>query len=75
MQTFIDRYLAEGEQRGRQQGVQQGEARLLIRQAKQKFGTVSQQDCRRITSADTDTLLRWSEKILDAKTLKEIFGA
>jgi hypothetical protein len=63
----------EGWQEGRQEGMQRGAAKLLLAQLKLKFGqeldeTVQQQ----IAQADTETLQRWSERILTAHKLQQV---
>ena len=68
MQTFIDRYIEQGRQEGRQEG----EAAMLLRQIDQKFGPQSEAVRTRITSADPDTLLRWSDRILTADSLDAV---
>jgi predicted transposase YdaD len=68
METFIDRYIAQGEQRGEQRG----EAKMLLRQIERKFGPPSEPVRARITQADPDTLLEWSERILEAQSLDEV---
>ncbi len=77
MQTFIDRYIEEGERRGRLEGklegVQLGEATILLRQIELKFGAISEQDRRRIESAEAETLLKWSERVLTAESLDQLF--
>ena len=94
MQTFIDRYIEEGErrgmqkgfQKGRQEGIQEGEqkgmregeqkgeAAMLLRLLELKFGVVSAQDRRRIESADAQTLLLWSERVLNAESVEQVLG-
>ncbi len=64
METFIDRYIAQGEQRG--------EAKMLLRLIERKFGPPSEPLRARITQADPDTLLEWSERILEAQSLDEV---
>ncbi|WP_295447191.1 Rpn family recombination-promoting nuclease/putative transposase [uncultured Thiodictyon sp.] len=64
MQTFIDRYI--------EQGRQQGEVRMLLRQIEQKFGPPSESVRQRIAEADADTLLHWSERILTADTVDAV---
>jgi predicted transposase/invertase (TIGR01784 family) len=61
MQTFIDRYI--------EQGRQQGEAAMLLRQIERKFGTPSDAVRERVLSADAETLLNWSERILTADSV------
>jgi len=72
METFIDRYIALGEQRGEQRGKQLGEAEMLLRQIERKFGAPSEMVRARVTQADSDRLLEWSERILEARTLDEV---
>ena len=77
MQTFIERYIEQGKQqgmelgleRGRQEGRLEGEAAILLRQIDRKFGTPSAVVQELIASADQDTLLRWSERILTAENI------
>ncbi|NEV65164.1 Rpn family recombination-promoting nuclease/putative transposase [Thiorhodococcus minor] len=64
MQTFIEKYIDQGEQHGR--------ATVLLRQLERKFGPPSEPVRAKITQADPDTLLDWSERILDAQSLDEV---
>ena len=64
MQTFIERYIEQGEQRGEQRD----SAAVLLRQIERKFGSPSETVRHRITEADSETLLEWSERILDQDT-------
>lgn len=64
METFIDRYIAQGEQRG--------EAKMLLRLIERKFGPASEPIRTRITEADSKTLLEWSDRILEARSLDEV---
>ena len=77
MQTFIDRYIAQGiEQgleRGLEQGKRQGEAEVLLRLLERKFGPTSAKLRQRIQEADAETLLNWSERILTADTPEAVF--
>jgi predicted transposase/invertase (TIGR01784 family) len=84
MQTFIDRYIEQGVQQGLQQGVQQGlqqgvqqgvqqgGAAMLLRLIERRFGPPSEQVRERVTRADPNTLLQWSDRILDANSLDEV---
>ncbi len=65
--------MQKGIEQGMQQGVQQGESALLLRLLKRKFNIVPENYSQRIQNADTESLLTWSERILDCKTLEEIF--
>jgi hypothetical protein len=72
METFIDRYIALGEQRGEQRGEQHGRATTLLHLIERKFGPPSEPIRERITQADTDTLLRWFDRAIDARSLDEV---
>ncbi len=56
-----------------QHGIHQGEVALFTRQLKYRFNQVPESYLKRIEQADAETLLSWGERILDAKTLEEIF--
>ena len=62
----------EGREQGREQGRQEGEAIVLLRLITLKFGLPSEPVRRQIATADPETLLRWSERILTAQTLDEV---
>lgn len=64
----------QGIQQGMQQGLQKGEQTLLLRQLKLKFSMIPKNYLTRIKQADTKLLLKWGERILEAKNLEEIFS-
>ncbi|MFB1488270.1 MULTISPECIES: DUF4351 domain-containing protein [unclassified Thiocapsa] len=68
METFIDRYIAQGEQRGEQHG----RATILLRLIERKFGPPSETVRERVTQANPEVLLEWSDRILEAQTLDEL---
>ena len=68
LQTFIDQYI----QQGLQQGERRGEAAMLLRLLECKFGPPSAPVRDRITQADAETLLKWSERLLVAHSLDEV---
>ena len=72
MQTFIEKYIEQGKQIGEQRGEQRGLAKMLLRLIERKFGPPSEPVRARITPADPDRLLEWSERILDAQSLDEV---
>ncbi|WP_295583142.1 DUF4351 domain-containing protein [uncultured Lamprocystis sp.] len=51
---------------------ERGEARVLLRQLTLKFGCLSPEVQQRISDADADTLLAWSERVLSADTIDDI---
>ena len=68
METFTQR----NQNIGLQQGMQQGEAAIFTRLMKSKFGGISASMEAKITNADCDTLLLWSDRILTASTPEEV---
>lgn len=57
----------------KQQGLQQGVGNLIINQLKRRFKQVPDSYLTRITQADSDVLLLWGERILDAQSIEEVF--
>ena len=70
-QRFTELGREEGCQEGRDEGLQRGEARILIALLRLRFGDLPAAYRERIESADADTLLRWSERVLTAAGLDE----
>ncbi len=57
----------------REEGRQEGEARLLLRLLRLKFGPLEPEIEERVASADTDRLLEWGERVLTAESLQDVF--
>lgn len=55
-----------------EQGIQTGEKRVLLRLLERRFGKVPKTYQTRITAADT--LLLWSERVLFAQRLADVFS-
>lgn len=74
---FYQQALSEGEHighaKGRVAGRAEGEATLLLRLLDRRFGPLPDSVKQRISATDADTLLRWGERLLDAKSLEDIF--
>ncbi len=68
MTGFAKRFIEQGLQRGRQEG----EATMLLRLIILKFGEPDERLRRSIESADAETLLHCSERILTADTLDDV---
>ena len=66
--------LQEGRQEGRQEGLQEGSLHLLIRMLEIKFGKVPADVEAKLKQADEEQIFFWSERILSAKTIGEMFG-
>ena len=65
----------EGRQEGHQEGRREGEAEMLLRLLRIRFGTLPTDTVARVQAAAPDTLLHWSERVLSAATLDEVFAA
>ena len=82
LETNIDRWEAQaiakgvqqGMQQGIQQGMQQGEALLLQRQLTRRFGALSATQLASIAAATPTQLETWGDRVLEAKSLDEVFG-
>jgi predicted transposase YdaD len=56
------------------EGRLEGEANVLIRQLERRFGRLADDIKQRIAAADADTLLVYADRVLDAKSLDEVFA-
>jgi len=70
--------LAQGFEKGIENGVrkgrEEGEAALLLRILERRFGPLPINVKHRIASTDAETLLIYGERVLDAKSLDDIFA-
>jgi predicted transposase YdaD len=64
----------EGREAGREEGRREGEAEMLLRLLRVRFGPLPAEVTARVTTADPETLLRWSERVLSAPTLEAVFA-
>jgi len=67
-------YREEGLQEGRQEGMHKGALQLLIRQLEKKFGKLPADIVAQLDCADEKQIIFWSERILTADSLSDIFG-
>lgn len=78
VQQGIQQGMQQGMQRGIQQGVQQGmqlgEALLLQRLLTRRFGELSAAQQARLAAATPAQLEIWGDRVLDARSLDEVFG-
>jgi len=63
-----------GRQKGLEQGLEQGQRQLLLRQLEQRFGPLSAEVRTRVGQAHSAELLAWAERVLDARSLDDIFS-
>nr|VFK16062.1 MAG: protein of unknown function (DUF4351) [Candidatus Kentron sp. LFY] len=61
-------------QEGRQESLLEGEAKLLLRQLSRRFQPLPDEVPERIYRADPDTIESWADRMLDAKSLEEVFS-
>ena len=62
-----------GIKKGLQQGLQQGEVRVLRRLLTRRFGELPAWTEAKLQEAVPEQLEDWSERVLDAGTLEEVF--
>lgn len=68
------RFYQEAHGEGRTEGLVEGEATILLRLLERKFSPLPDSARQRVASADAETLLVWGERLLDARSLDEIWG-
>ena len=71
--------LQEGRQEGRQEGLQkglhQGFSKAVALQLQLRFGPVPDWAQQRLANASEEQLVSWTEAILAAKSLQDVFGS
>ncbi len=72
-QEGLEEGIQQGRQQGRQEGRQEGEVDILLRLMKLKFGKLDAAIVSRVEKASEKQLLVWSERILSAEKLEDIF--
>jgi hypothetical protein len=65
----------EGIEQGVEQGVRQGEALFLKGLLVHRFGSLPEWAERRLAKASREELERWGKRVLEARTLEEVFAA
>ncbi|MCF7985260.1 MAG: DUF4351 domain-containing protein [Thiohalocapsa sp.] len=66
-------YVTSAERVGHKRGIREGEAAMLLSLIDTKFGPPSDAVRKRIESADAETLLAWSKRILTADTIDDLW--
>ncbi|MBF0439870.1 MAG: DUF4351 domain-containing protein [Magnetococcales bacterium] len=74
MSQFAQDIIAKGKPDWLNQGEQKGEAKMLTRQLRRRFGTVPDWASAKITEADFSSLEEWGLRVLDARSLDEVFA-
>ncbi|MBF0157775.1 MAG: DUF4351 domain-containing protein [Magnetococcales bacterium] len=63
-----------GIRKGIRKDVRKAKPALLLRLLQRRFGPLPEEITNRIQAADCDTLASWSDRVLEAKTLAEVFA-
>src|SRR5439155_7339815 len=58
----------------RAEGRRDGEAEVLLRQLRSRFAALPEDVTARLNTADAETLLRWSDRVLSVSTLDAVFA-
>ncbi|MCI5161708.1 MAG: DUF4351 domain-containing protein [Candidatus Electrothrix sp. AX5] len=74
MKSFLKKYFDQGWQEGHQEGCQEGEVRLLLQLLRKRFGDLPGWAEERLRLTSSAMLETWSERILTASTLDEVFS-
>ncbi|MDG4549099.1 MAG: DUF4351 domain-containing protein [Candidatus Contendobacter sp.] len=72
--TWLRQVLLPARLPGLQQGLRQGEAEVLLRLLRRRFGELLPEVVERVRQCDSERLLVWSERVLDAESLMAVFG-
>lgn len=78
LQEVGEDYFKRGEAKGKAEGLAAGEAKgkaeTLLKLFSLRFGKLSKDVERRVREADAETLDRWTLRVLDARSLKDIIS-
>ena len=72
--TFFRRLYEKGLREGEEKGREQGEAAILLRMLRRKFGTIPAASEDRINSAAPDQLERWSDRLFTATDVDDVLA-
>lgn len=61
-------------EKGLEEGKREGRAELLLRQLERRFGSLPADVMSRVRSASIGELEVWAERILDARSLADVFA-
>ena len=78
LEQGIEKGLEQGIEKGLEQGIEkgrlEGESIILFRQLTRRFGPLPQDVLARLARADSAQLETWADRILDARSLEEVFA-
>jgi flagellar biosynthesis/type III secretory pathway protein FliH len=67
-------YAEKLKQEGHDQGQQEGQCKMLLRQLTRRFGVLPEAVEKRIARAEAAELQDWALRVLDARSLDEVFA-
>lgn len=73
MRSLLDLLMEMGEERGKQQAVQQGMQAMFAVVLESHFGELSPAMRARLAAADEATLRRWNLRVLAARCVEDVF--
>jgi hypothetical protein len=74
MQTWYEMVVQEGFDEGIEKGIEKGQRAMLLRLLGRRFGAVPEPIAARVAVATPPELERWSDRVLDAASLDEVFA-
>ena len=74
MSAEIRAWFEDYQQKLRSEARSEGVRSVLLRQLRTRFGELPAASVARIEAADIADLERWSDRVLDARTLAEVLG-
>jgi len=72
VKSMLAERVVEWTEEWKKQGETKGEATMLERQLKKRFGNLDEAICQRLAQADAETLLRWGERIFQASSAEDV---
>ena len=73
IEEWMKEWKEAGMEEGRKEGRKEGEIILLQQQLTKRFGLLPKWVSEQLNNADQNELELWADRILDAKTLEEVF--
>lgn len=73
VKTWTEKWKQQGLQQGRQEGRQEGEAKVLHRLLSRRFGALPAWVDQRLEQANEVDLEYWTDRVLDAQALDDVF--
>ncbi|MEO5328195.1 MAG: DUF4351 domain-containing protein, partial [Magnetococcus sp. THC-1_WYH] len=71
--TMLQTRMEAWKNQKKQEWCQEGVASFLLHQLQRRFGSLSESTVQKVQAADQSTLEMWGDRILDARSLDEIF--